>query len=68
MKAIQLNKWAVILLAMAFNAFAAPLPPAVVAIYPRIDVLPENTLKFQIQFNVPMRECRFLDHIELNIC
>lgn len=65
MKAIQRNKWGLILLAMAFNALAAPLPPAVVTIYPRIDVLPENTLKFQIQFNVPMREGRFLDHIEL---
>lgn len=65
MKAIQLNKWGFILLAMAFNAMAAGANPEVVAIYPRADLLPENTLKFQVRFNVPMREGSFLKHIHL---
>lgn len=65
MKATQLNKWSLILLAMAFNAMAVGVAPEVIAIYPRIDVIPENTLKFQIRFNTPMREGNFLKHIEL---
>ena len=65
MKATQLSKWGFILLAMVFNTVAASVTPEVVAIYPRANELPENTLKFQIEFNVPMREGNFLQHIQL---
>lgn len=66
MKATQLSKWGFILLAMVFNTVAAGVKPEVVAIYPRANELPENTLKFQIEFNVPMREGNFLQHIQLH--
>lgn len=66
MKATQLSKWGFILLAMVFNTVAAGVSPEVVAIYPRANELPENTLKFQIEFNVPMREGDFLQHIQLH--
>ena len=65
MKAIKLRKWGLILLAMVFNTVAAGVNPEVVAIYPKANELPENTLKFQIEFNVPMREGNFLQHIQL---
>ena len=66
MKATQLTKWGFILYAMVFNTVAAGVTPEVVAIYPRANELPENTLKFQIEFNVPMREGDFIKHIELH--
>ena len=37
----------------------------VTAIYPKQDTLPENILKFYIQFSEPMREGDFLKHIKL---
>jgi hypothetical protein len=47
-----------------------PLPnyedgPKLVAIYPSADTLPENLLKFYIDFSVPMREGEALQHISL---
>lgn len=66
MKATQQTKGGFILLAMVFNTMAAGINPEVVAIYPRANELPENTLKFQIEFNVPMREGNFLKHIQLH--
>lgn len=38
----------------------------VTAIYPKQNTLPENILKFYIQFSEPMREGDFLEHIKLH--
>ena len=40
-------------------------PPEVVAVYPSPDTLPENLLKFYIQFSMPMQEGDALAHIRL---
>jgi hypothetical protein len=45
--------------------FAAGDAPAVLTVYPSTDTLPENLLKFYIQFSRPMREGDALDHIRL---
>jgi hypothetical protein len=50
--------------------FTIPWPDAsvkaeVVHIYPSADTLPENLLKFYIQFSLPMQEGNALDHIIL---
>jgi hypothetical protein len=47
-----------------------PLPdaqsaPAITAIYPSTDTLPENVLKLYVLFSGPMREGEALDHIKL---
>ena len=47
-----------------------PLPdkgnaPELIAIYPSADTLPENLLKFYVQFSSPMRESEALRHIHL---
>lgn len=39
--------------------------PEVVAVYPTIDTLPENLLKFYISFSKPMQEGDALNHIHL---
>ncbi len=39
--------------------------PQVVAVYPQVDTLPENTLKLYIEFSQPMREGESLQHIKL---
>lgn len=39
--------------------------PFVSVIYPELDSIPENVLKFYIQFSRPMREGDFLNHIQL---
>ncbi|HEY5919998.1 MAG TPA: Ig-like domain-containing protein [Chryseolinea sp.] len=39
--------------------------PALTAIYPSQDTLPENTLKFYLRFSHPMREGQALKHITL---
>ncbi len=39
--------------------------PQVTAIYPQVDTLPENALKFYIQFSKPMRTGNALDYIAL---
>lgn len=39
--------------------------PQVVAVYPQLDTLPENTLKLYIEFSQPMREGESLQHIKL---
>jgi predicted RNA-binding protein with TRAM domain len=39
--------------------------PVVSAIYPETSAIPENVLKFYIQFSQPMREGDFLKHIRL---
>jgi hypothetical protein len=49
---------------------STPLPdkstaPALVAIYPSADTLPENLLKVYLQFSAPMREGEALQHIHL---
>jgi len=40
-------------------------PPEVVAIYPALDTVPENLLKFYISFSKPMQEGNVLQHIHL---
>jgi hypothetical protein len=39
--------------------------PHVVAVYPSADTLPENQLKFYIEFSVPMKESNPLPHVAL---
>ena len=39
--------------------------PEVVAVYPALDTLPENLLKFYIRFSKPMQEGDELQHIHL---
>ncbi|MXV17882.1 Ig-like domain-containing protein [Hufsiella ginkgonis] len=39
--------------------------PMVTAVYPSLDTLPENLLKFYFEFSAPMREGEALDHIAL---
>ncbi|NVK32597.1 MAG: hypothetical protein HWE20_16460 [Gammaproteobacteria bacterium] len=45
---------------------AAQPAPQVSGIYPLGDALPENILRFYIQFDRPMREGNFLDYIRLH--
>jgi len=40
-------------------------PPTVIAIYPQADTVPENLLKFYIEFSKPMRTGNALDYIFL---
>jgi len=48
------------------QASISNVPDALVtAVYPEQNILPENILKFYIQFSEPMREGDFLKHIQL---
>ena len=50
------------------HAFEAPLPVSstkVAAIYPAVDALPENVLKFYVLFSAPMSGGQIYDHIHL---
>ena len=43
----------------------SPAVPEIVAVYPALDTLPENLLKFYIKFSKPMQEGNAFDHIHL---
>lgn len=57
--------WANKLIGEVSIPFAAGDAPVVLAVYPSTDTLPENLLKFYIQFSRPMREGDALDHVRL---
>ena len=50
---------------IAIPADNSPVAPEVVAIYPALDTLPENLLKFYISFSRPMQEGDVLQRIHL---
>ena len=50
---------------IAIPADNSTVAPEVVAIYPALDTLPENLLKFYISFSKPMQEGDVLQHIHL---
>lgn len=50
---------------LAIPADNSAVAPEVVAIYPALDTLPENLLKFYISFSKPMQEGDIIQHIQL---
>lgn len=50
---------------LTIPAPASHVPQTVVSVFPRLDTLPSNVLKFYIQFSGPMQEGQALEHILL---
>lgn len=50
---------------LAIPADNSAVAPEVVAVYPALDTLPENLLKFYLSFSKPMQEGDILQHIHL---
>ena len=50
---------------IAIPNVASTVAPVVVGVYPALDTLPENLLKFYISFSKPMQEGNALNHIHL---
>jgi hypothetical protein len=50
---------------IAIPAIESTTAPEIIAVYPALDTLPENLLKFYISFSKPMQEGDVLQHIHL---
>ena len=50
---------------IAIPAISSPNTPEILAVYPALDTLPENLLKFYILFSKPMQEGDEMKHIHL---